>query len=127
MLDVVDNGGERVLGLRRLRGTDFRAADTYQEFPVDFDYTDAGTSGLEFRTAYRATADLYLDRVLIVGYPISIATSAQWRLTPGEGLKVVTVKFVDGAGNVSADLTRTVTLRYPTYIHLPLVMKEYSP
>jgi Tol biopolymer transport system component len=110
MLDVVDNAGKRVLGLRRLRGTDFRAANTYQEFAVDFNYTDAGTSGLEFRTAYRATADLYLDRVLIVGYPISIATSAQWRLTPGEGLKVITVKFIDGAGNVSADLIRTVTL-----------------
>jgi len=110
MLDVVDNAGQRILGLRRLRGTDFRAANTYQEFPVDFNYTDAGTSGLEFRTAYRATADLYLDRVLIVGYPISLVTSAQWRLTPGEGLKVVTVKFIDGAGNVSADLTRTVAL-----------------
>ena len=110
MLDVVDNNGERILGLRHLRGTDFRAANTYQEFPVDFNYTDVGTAGLEFRTAYRATADLYLDRVLIVGYPISIATSARWRLTPGEGLKVVTIKFIDGAGNVSADLTRTVTL-----------------
>ena len=110
MLDVVDNAGQRILGLRRLRGTDFRAANTYQEFPVDFNYTDAGTAGLEFRTAYRATADLYLDRVLIVGYPISLATSAQWRLTPGEGLKVITVKFIDGAGNVSADLIRTVGL-----------------
>ncbi|MDY7042127.1 MAG: SpoIID/LytB domain-containing protein, partial [Chloroflexota bacterium] len=110
MLDVVDDAGERVLGLRRLRGTDFRAANTYQEFFVDFDYTEAGTDGLEFRTAYRATADLYLDRVLIVGYPISITNSTQWRLTPGEGLKTVTVKFIDGAGNVSTDLTRTVVL-----------------
>lgn len=109
-LDVVDNLGERILGLRHLRGTDFRAANTYQEFAVDFNYTNVGTAGLEFRTAYRATADLYLDRVLIVGYPISIATNARWRLTPGEGLKVVTIKFIDGAGNVSADLTRTVTL-----------------
>jgi len=110
LLDVVDNGGTRVLGLRRLRGTDFRAASTYQEFPVDFSYADAGTAGLEFRTAFRSTADLYLDRVLIVGYPINVATSAQWRLAPGEGLKIVTVKFIDSAGNVSADLTRTVTL-----------------
>ncbi|MDY6876974.1 MAG: SpoIID/LytB domain-containing protein [Chloroflexota bacterium] len=110
MLDVVDNGGTRVLGLRRLRGTDFRASDTYQEFPVDFDYTDAGTLGLEFRTAFRSTADLYLDRVIIVGYPTNVATSAQWRLAPGEGLKTVIVKFIDGAGNVSTDLTRTVTL-----------------
>jgi len=110
MLDVVDNAGERILGLRRLRGTDFRAANTYQEFAVDFNYTDAGAAGLEFRTAFRAAADLCLDRVLIVGYPIAVATSAQWGLTPGEGLKVITIKFIDGAGNVSSDVTRTVTL-----------------
>ena len=110
MLDVVDNGGTRLLGLRRLRGTDFRASDTYQEFPVDFNYTDTGTAGLEFRTAFRSTADLYLDRVLIVGYPTNVVTTVQWRLAPGEGLKIVTVKFIDGAGNVSADLTSTVTL-----------------
>jgi len=110
LLDVVDNGGTRLLGLRRLRGTDFRATGTYQEFPVDFNYTDAGTYGLEFRTWFRSTADLYLDRVLILGYPVNVAPGAQWRLTPGEGLKTVTVKFIDGAGNVSADLTTTVTL-----------------
>ncbi|MCP4539310.1 MAG: SpoIID/LytB domain-containing protein [Chloroflexi bacterium] len=110
LLDVVDSGGTRVLGLRRLRGTDFRAANLYQEFAVDFDYVDAGTADLEFRTFFHATADLYLDRVLVAGYPIDVTASAQWPLTPGEGLKTVTVKFIDGAGNVSADLTRTVTL-----------------
>ncbi len=110
LLDVADDGGTRLLGLRRLRGTDFRAADVYQEFAVDFDYADAGTADLEFRTFFHAAADLYLDRVLVVRYPVDVAASAQWRLTPGEGLKTVTVKFIDGAGNVSADLTRTVTL-----------------
>jgi hypothetical protein len=109
-LDVVDNGGERSLGLRRLRGTDFRAADTYQEFPVDFGYPNTGTMGLEFRVDFRATRDLYLDRVLVVGYPVDYAPSAQWRLSPGEGDKTIIIKFIDGAGNVSADLTRTVTL-----------------
>jgi len=109
-LDVVDSAGMRLLGLRRLRGTDFRAANTYQEFPVDFNYPDAGSAGLEFRTAFHSAADLCLDRVLVVGYPISVAASAQWQLTAGEGLKTVTVKFIDGAGNVSGDLTRTVTL-----------------
>jgi hypothetical protein len=109
-LDVADGAGERILGLRRLRGTDFRTADTYQEFSVDLDYTSEGTTGLEFRTAFRASADLCLDRVLIVSYPVDLSPSAQWRLTPGEGLKTVTVKFIDGAGNVSTDVTSTVTL-----------------
>lgn len=124
MLDVVDNAGECVLGLRRLHGTDFRVSDTYQEFPVDFNYTSAGTAGLEFRTAFRATADLYLDRVLIVRYPVTIAPNAQWRLSPGEGLKVVTIKFMDGAGNVSADLTRTVTV---SDITPPTGWREFAP
>ncbi len=110
LLDVVDDGGDRLLGLRRLRGTDFRAADVYQEFPVDLNYDGAGTAGLEFRTAFHTAADLCLDRVLVVGYPIPFAEEAAWRLTPGEGEKMVTVKLIDGAGNVSADLTRAVTL-----------------
>jgi hypothetical protein len=109
-LDVVDDGGTTLLGLRHLRGTDFRADGVYQEFGVDFDYAFAGTSGLEFRTVFHAAADLYLDRVLVVAYPVDVAASARWRLSPGEGRKTVTIKFIDGAGNVSADLTRTVTL-----------------
>jgi hypothetical protein len=107
-LDVVDSGGARLLGLRRLRGTDFRDADTYQEFSIDFEYADPETYGLEFRTWFRATADLYLDRVLVVSYPISAGDSVEWRLTAGQGLKTVTAKFIDGAGNVSGDLTKTV-------------------
>jgi hypothetical protein len=107
MLDVVDSAGTRLLGLRRLRGTDFRAANVYQEFPVDF---IADAAGLEFRTAFRASADLYLDRVLVAGYPIDVTDSVSWQLSPGEGIKTVTVKFVDRAGNVSADLITSVTL-----------------
>ncbi|GEM_PF-856162 len=110
LLDVVDDGGERLLGLRRLRGTDFRAADTYQEFAVDLNYAAAGSAGLEFRTAFRAAADLCLDRVLVVRYPVPFAKGTEWRLTPGEGYKVVTIKLIDGAGNVSADLERPVIL-----------------
>jgi hypothetical protein len=107
-LDVVDSGGFRLLGLRRLRGTDFRKANTYEEFSIDFEYADPETYGLEFRTWFRATADLYLDRVLVVSHPISVTDIVEWRLTAGEGLKTVTVKFIDGAGNASADFTRTV-------------------
>lgn len=109
-LDVVDGGGARLLGLRHLRGTDFRAAGVYQEFPVDFDYAEAGTMGLEFRVAFYATADLTLDRVLVVAYPLDFAPSAQWRLPPEDGCYSIVVKFIDGAGNVSDDLVQTVTL-----------------
>ncbi|MCJ7738073.1 MAG: hypothetical protein MUQ10_12305, partial [Anaerolineae bacterium] len=109
MLDVVDDGGSRLLGVRRLRGTDFRQSDVYQEFAVDFVYPDAGSFGVEFRTWYRATADLYLGRVLVVEYPIAPAGSVEWELSPGNGDKIVFVKFIDGAGNVSADTEVSLT------------------
>ncbi len=109
-LDVVDDGGAQLLGLRHLRGTDFRTAGVYQEFPVDFDYDEAGAMGLEFRVDFPATADLALDRVLVVAYPVDFAPSAQWRLPPEEGRYPIIVKFVDGAGNVSDDRVQAVTL-----------------
>jgi len=123
-LDVVDDGGVRLLGLRHLRGTDFRATGVYQEFPVDFDYAEAGTMGLEFRVQFPATADLALDRVLLVAYPVDFAPSAQWRLlAEEEGRYSLVVKFVDGAGNVSDDFVQTVTLdRSP-----PTGWRDFSP
>lgn len=103
MLDVVQNGGSDLLGLKRLRGTDFRSANAYQEFYVDFNFAGAPIQGLEFRVAYRATASIWLDRILLVSYPVSYSTTAKWSLDPGNGLKSVVAKFIDGAGNVSSD------------------------
>lgn len=103
-LDVVDDLGATVLGVRRLRGLDFRQAGVYQEFGVDFDYREAGTAGLEFRTAFRGVADLCLDRVLIVSYPQPFASSTTWAVRDEPGWREVTGKLVDGAGNVSDDL-----------------------
>ncbi len=103
-LDVVDDLGATVLGVRRLRGLDFRQADKYQEFGVDFDYREAGSAGLEFRTAFRGVADLCLDRVLIVSYPQPFASSTNWAVRDEPGWRDVIGKLVDGAGNVSDDL-----------------------
>jgi hypothetical protein len=124
-LEVMDDGGARLLGIRRLRGIDFRTAGVYQEFPVDFHYGGTGETDPELRTTFRAAADLYLDRVLVVSYPVAYAGSAQWQLTPGEGLKMVTVKFIDGAGNVSADVTTTITLRVDT--SPPTGWQDFAP
>ncbi|MGB8645264.1 MAG: hypothetical protein WCF84_08495, partial [Anaerolineae bacterium] len=111
-LDVVDNNGGNLLGLKRLRGTDFRAANTYQEFYVDFDYTygSGDAPGLEFRVGYRATANLWLDRIIVVSYPAPYATTAQWALSPGSGTRLVQAKFIDGAGNISADAVTSIVL-----------------
>ncbi|MBI4671864.1 MAG: PD40 domain-containing protein [Chloroflexi bacterium] len=108
MLDVVADGGANVLGLKRLHGVDFKSANEYQEFYVDFAYDGFTTNALEFRVAYRATASLWLDRILLVSYPASYAAAAAWTLSAGAGTKRVIAKFADGAGNVSPDAVASI-------------------
>lgn len=108
MLDVVVDGGANILGLKRVRGTDFKNANEYQEFYVDFYYTGFSTHALEFRVAYRGAASLWLDRILVVRYPIPYASTTTWNLSDGFGAKRVIGKFLDGAGNVSNDAISTV-------------------
>ncbi len=128
MLDVVDNGGANVLGLKRLRGTDFHAANAYQEFSVDFAFQGPVTQGLEFRTAYRATASLWLDRIMVVSYPVPYATSAQWKLTAGFGSKTVQAKFIDGVGNISSDAVANIWFgATPTPVRTPTPAPILTP
>ena len=75
LLDVVTDNGANILGLKSVRGTDLQTANVYQEFYVDFFYTGFDTNALEFRTAYRATASLWLDRILVVRMPVAYAGS----------------------------------------------------
>ncbi len=110
LLDVVADDGAKILGLKRLRGVDFRSADTYQEFYVDFHYPGSSQAGLEFRVAFRGAASLWLDRILVVRYPVPYATSAAWTLTPGNGKKRVIAKFADGAENISEDAIVEIVL-----------------
>jgi hypothetical protein len=103
LLDVVIEGGTNTLGLKRIRGLDLKAANRYQEFYVDFFYPGYTTNAPEFRVAFRSTASLWLDRILVVRYPIPFENNVQWTLPDGEGSKRVIGKFLDGAGNVSND------------------------
>ncbi|HIQ05496.1 MAG TPA: SpoIID/LytB domain-containing protein [Anaerolineae bacterium] len=109
-LDVADDAGATLLGLRWVRGLDFRFPDTYQEFPVDFWYPELGSTGLEFRVRFLGIADLALDRVLVTSLPQTVASAMNWRLSPGEGSKQVIAKLVDAAGNPSIDITASVQL-----------------
>lgn len=108
LLDVVVDGGAKILGIKQLRGVDFKSANEYQEFYVEFFYDGFSTNAVEFRTAYRANASLWLDRVLVVSYPIAYAPTMQWTLPTGVGNKRVIAKFGDRAGNVSPDSLSTV-------------------
>jgi hypothetical protein len=106
-LDVTQDNGATILGLKRVRGTDFAGASEYQEFYVDFYYP--GDGALEFRARYEATASLWLDRIIVVSRPIPFAPSASWTLTGAHGQKVVRAKFTDGAGNISVDAEATIS------------------
>ena len=127
LLDVVVDGGANILGMKRVRGVDLKTANEYQEFYVDFYYTGFSTNALEFRVAYRAAASLWLDRILVLRYPISFASSTNWALSNGHGDKRVVGKFLDGAGNVSTDAISTVFFGQnpPTpRVWLPFILRE---
>jgi stage II sporulation SpoD-like protein/WD40 repeat protein len=107
-LDVVADGATPI-GIKHIYGTDFRAANTYQEFYVDFNFVTPPTLGVEFRVDFPGNASLWLDRVLVATYPTN-ASSTAWVLPPGETSKKVIAKFTDNAQNVSADVSATVFL-----------------
>ncbi len=123
-LDVVDEFGTRVLGLLRLRGIDFREPNVYQEFGVElnYNYDPSGTPGLEFRTYFTGIADLALDRVLVVTYPEPYQDDITLQLAEGETLGSLRIKFIDGAGNVSADSVPTL-LALSNKSYFPFVLK----
>ncbi len=124
-LDVVGDGVTPI-GIKRVFGTDFRAANQYQEFFVDFNDVVSPTMGLEFRVDSEGAlpADLYLDRVLVATYPVTSPLTANWTLSAPSGLpQIVIAKFSDNAGNVSADVTATVALSAPLHIYLPLLRR----
>lgn len=123
LLDVAADNGGTVLGLKRLRGTDFRNLAEYQEFYVDF--FAHNSQELEFRVTYYATASLWLDRILVVSYPVPFAATADWILTAGDGLKTVQAKFLDAAANSSPDATTTVTLGFGAPTPTPTLLPRF--
>lgn len=109
VLDVVDSGGGRTLGIKRLRSLDFRRAGAYQEFFVDFDYRDydghtVPNGSLEFRLRWLGGVDLVLDRVLVTTWPRPTGSSLAVPLAAGE---TAILKAADVAGNVSTDVVVT--------------------
>jgi len=121
-LEVLIAGEADPIGLRRLRGVDFRAPDAYQEFHVDFDYRSAGTGSfgppLILRVTFTAAAPLAFDRVIVLDSPIPYQPTL-----PAGYAGNLRLKFIDAAGNVSPDLL-LLPVALPTYpLYLPLVRK----
>ena len=115
-LEVIDNQNGALIGLHRLRGTDFRASDAYQEFHVDFDYQTAVP--IILRLNFQDTAGISLDRIIIVEYPIPYTSSPTYN-HPDFRLKVI-----DGAGNASNDLLVLPLPQLTHGVYLPLVNRS---
>lgn len=105
------------IGLTRLNGTDFRQADVYQEFHMDFVLPNSGSMAmpLTLEVLLWGTADITFDRVAIFAYPVPF----QPDIPAGAPLNL-RAKVIDGAGNVSADL---LAFRATQAVYLPLVLK----
>jgi hypothetical protein len=117
LLDVADDQGRRKYVERSLTGADFQRDDTYEEFRLNLAYTSRWptcddpdiSDGLEFRTAFRATGDLYLDRVMAFSAPQPLSSPFYWTISSTEGAQRITVRLLDAAGNAS-DRVVTVNL-----------------
>ncbi|MBN1581337.1 MAG: SpoIID/LytB domain-containing protein [Anaerolineae bacterium] len=121
-LDVTSGDGSELLGIRYVRGTDFRAGDVYQEIAVDFELLSAEIPN-EFRVESYGLTDLWLDRVQIFSYPQTISPRADWTLPAREGIVTVTAAFVDRAENVSAGVPLTLAI---TDMDPPEGWREFS-
>ncbi|MCB0188578.1 MAG: hypothetical protein KDE31_30115, partial [Caldilineaceae bacterium] len=73
-LDVADDEGRRLLGLRDLTAADFRDNTSYHPIAVDFHLFDA-PKGVEFRVAWAGRVGLALDRVEVWQLPDALIKS----------------------------------------------------
>ncbi|MCB0196946.1 MAG: hypothetical protein KDJ65_33670, partial [Anaerolineae bacterium] len=117
-LEIIAQSDGDVIGLRRLRGVDFREAGTYQEFHVDFDTATNATSDIKLYITFLDKTDIALDRFIIMEYPTAFTTNPTYS-TPSFRLKVI-----DGAGNVSNDLLVDPSFSPNSSVYIPLVIKN---
>lgn len=111
-LDVTDDEGREILGLRDLWTSDFTDDEQYWPLAVDFHLFQA-PRGLEFRVAWPGLVDLALDRVEIWRLPNASTTTTQQVALPlygQQGELVLAATQMDSAGNLSQAVTRTLTL-----------------
>ena len=116
-LDVADSQGHHIYASRSLLGIHFAQDYVYQEFRLDLLSYGSGSSscdgpeedGLEFRTYFLGSGDLYLDRVTVFGAPQLLTSPFTWQVRRVEGPQTVIVRFLDGGGN-SSDCAVTVKL-----------------
>lgn len=114
-------GGGAEYGPRRLKGNDFTAPDSYQEFAVPFTFhSNPDDEFLIFQLWRSGEADVTFDTVTIFTAPQPVASPYTWRppggVYRGQG---VWVRYTDGANVFSAFtdaavISRSLTVAQPS-------------
>lgn len=73
VMDVYGDAGELLL-----RGTDFEAANVYQEFAIPYDLGDDARS-VTYRVDRTGSADVTVDHVTVFSMPIPVMAPLQWQ------------------------------------------------
>jgi len=108
---VTVNTNEIDRDVLELRGTDFAAANVYQEFPLDFiQYDDPDWPWLIFGVDRQGEATVHVDRVVAFTAPEPVQASKMWDV-PGGNYRggAVWVRYTDNAGTFSAIAEATTT------------------
>jgi hypothetical protein len=97
-------GGGTEYGPLVLKGTDFQAANVYQEFPIHFTFnTNPSDAFLIFQFTRTGSADVTVDAVSIFTAPQPFASPAVWAPPDGNYRgQGVWVRTTDSAGHFSA-------------------------
>jgi len=97
-------GGGTEYGPISLRGTDFAAAGTYQDFAIPFTFhTNPDDPFLFFNFWRSGQADVYVDGVYIFTEPQPVQSPLTWQV-PGGNYRggSIWLRYTDGAGTFSA-------------------------
>lgn len=125
-LDVVDDLGNQILGLRDVWPSDFISGGVYSPVAVDF-YLFTPPRGLEFRVAWPGEVDLALDRVEVWQLPPVPAAphaTVSWPAYGGAGPTAIQAIAFDEAGNPSRPASGQVTIQDETS---PEFGADFSP
>ncbi len=104
-------GGGTEYGPRSLKGTDFTAANQYQEFAIPFTYnTNPNDLFLMFNFWRSGSADVYVDAVTIFTAPQAFASPTTWAI-PGGNYRGqgVWVRYTNGSNQFSTFSEATTT------------------
>jgi len=97
-------GGGTDYGPTSLKGTDFSAANRYQEFPLAFTFnTNPDDAFLLFQFWSSGSADVYVDAVSIFTSPQPVSSTLTWNI-PGVNYRGqgVWVRYTDGGSRISS-------------------------